>query len=130
VTSTVVSFALLREQDPRHEVMRIAILACAMLGTSAITAAAMVWRWSDLRAVRIAAGAPQTMGAGEKLALYAGALVLWPVGLVASFVLNKPHNVHAAKVALRISVASLVAITLAVCAGFVALATTIEPQAL
>lgn len=101
-----------RRDDP----LPFVIMACAMLVTGALLAAIFAWRWSGARARRLASAPPAGGGLGAaRFALYAGAAFVGMLGLLAPFVLTKPEDAHAAKIAFRISVTHLALIVLGVC---------------
>lgn len=126
-TAMVVSDASGRGNDP----MPMVLLACTMVGVGAVAAAIFTWRFAGLRATRIETqpvDAALSSDATERptrarapglarYAIYLTSAILWPVGLVAAVLYSKPENVRVGAVALRISVAQLTVIALAVCIG-------------
>ena len=101
-----------RREDPVH----IAVMVCAIVVACGLLFATFAWRWSGARAARLAAAPPAGGGlGGARFALYAGTLLVALIGLLAPFVLTKPEDAHAAKVAFRIALVHLMAIVLGVC---------------
>lgn len=112
-----------------ESVVPILVMACLIVGGSAVMALAFAWRWSGARRDRIEADGPGSEpGPGpERFALYAGALLMWPVGLIGAFVYAEPHNVRAGTVAARLSMLQCFGIALAVCVGLPILAALYAP---
>jgi len=96
----------------------IVVLACVIVAVGSFAASAFAWRWSGLRAERIARAPSEEAPMGPvRYAIYAGSFLLWPGGLIATAVMNAPHDVHVGKVAFRCSLATLLSTALLVCVG-------------
>lgn len=123
--ASAAAFALVALERPGRsgpDPFGLVLLACAIVLTSSVFAVAFAWLWAGRRACRLAASPhPEPAGAGpsplERLAVYAGSAVLWPVGLVALLLYAKPHDAHVGRRAFRISLVHVELIALAVCVG-------------
>jgi hypothetical protein len=106
----------------------VVFMACGMVLFGATLAMIMTWRFTSARADRIAsepheaeAKEPSTL---ERLAIYIGTVMAWPIGIAAAVVYSKPHNVRVGMGALRVTALVFTAISWAVCIGISVLVIT------
>lgn len=107
----------------------IVVMACLIVGGSALMSFGFAWRWSALRRARLEREEPtgERPPGLERWAIYAGALLAWPVGLVAGLLYAKPESAGVGTIAARLSMLQLLAIALAVCVGLPTLVALYAP---
>lgn len=117
VACGVVIFTAPSGGPPRGSEPPVAMLAM-VLGLVAVgfgAAAVLMWRWASARTTRIEAMTPTggpSPGA-ERWAIYAGSLMLWPVGFIAALIYDKPENVRVGTTAMKLSALHLVLLVVA-----------------